>query len=61
VFCRGTHFSCWVALLVRSANWWKVQVNACKYYSLEPRHSACWHPICAKTIEKKARRPLWKW
>jgi hypothetical protein len=39
-------------------NWSKVQVNACKYYSLEPRNSASWHANCVKTIEKKARRPL---
>jgi hypothetical protein len=60
VFCWGTHFSCWVALLVGSA-WWKVQVNACRHYSREPRDSASWHPICTKTTEKKAIRPLWKW
>jgi hypothetical protein len=27
VFCRGTQLSCWVALLVRSARWWKLQVT----------------------------------
>jgi hypothetical protein len=61
VFCRGTQFSCWVALLVWSANWWKMQVNACRHYSLEPRNFASWHPICAKMIEKKVVHPSRKW
>jgi hypothetical protein len=37
VFCRGTQLSCWVAFLVWSVNWWKMQVNASRHYSLELR------------------------
>jgi hypothetical protein len=37
VFCRGTQLSCWVAFEIWSLNWWKMQVNASRYYSLEPR------------------------
>jgi hypothetical protein len=58
VFCRGTQLSCWVALLVWSANWWKMQVNACRHYSLEPSFLPCSTACSAKFVEQKPSRPL---
>jgi hypothetical protein len=58
VFCRGTQLSCWVALLVWSVNWWKMQVNASRHYSLEPRFLQSSTACYSKSVDQNPIRPL---
>jgi hypothetical protein len=56
--CRGTQLSCWMALRIWSARWWKIRVNAWFRCSLEPRKSWSSTVVHAKLVDQNTLEPL---